>query len=102
MAGGPQNHIILENKFNGIKSRWSKLIESIQVLEQQPNIKEMEKKFAGLEGSTLSDIDNLKRRIKKVKLASPEVPDIQIAVEALEVIIIQLLVKINYCDEVKK
>ncbi|XP_065653209.1 utrophin-like isoform X2 [Hydra vulgaris] len=84
LAGGHQNHIALENKFNAIKLRWSKLMESIKVLEQQPNINEMEKRFIVLEGSTLSDIDNLKRKIKKVKLASPEVPDIQLAVEALE------------------
>lgn len=41
-------------------------------------------KFTALEGSVLSDIDNLKRKSKKIKLVSPEVNEIHIAVENLE------------------
>ena len=58
---------------------------NLEKLKSQPSRKELEKQFAALEGSVLTDIDNLKRKAKKVKLSSPEVNDIQCAVENLEV-----------------
>ncbi|XP_057306952.1 utrophin-like isoform X3 [Hydractinia symbiolongicarpus] len=83
-TGKPANHQDLLDKLDGVKSRWTKLLETFEVLKTRPRQKELEMKFAALEGSVLSDIDNLKRKSKKIKLVSPEVNEIHIAVENLE------------------
>lgn len=59
--------------------------DDAQKLKSQPNRKELERQFAALEGAILTDIDNLKRKVKKMKLTSPEVNDVQCALENLEV-----------------
>lgn len=61
-------------------------------MKTQPKVVELERKFSSLEGSVLTDIDNLKRKVKKVLLYAPEVNDIQMGLEMLEVI---LFVKFN-------
>ena len=61
-------------------------------MKTQPKVVELERKFSSLEGSVLTDIDNLKRKVKKVLLYAPEVNDIQMGLEMLEVI---LLVKFS-------
>lgn len=55
-------------------------------MKTQPKVVELERKFSSLEGSVLTDIDNLKRKVKKVLLYAPEVSDIQTGLEILEVI----------------
>ena len=56
-------------------------------MKTQPKVVELERKFSSLEGSVLTDIDNLKRKVKKVLLYAPEVNDIQMGLEMLEVIL---------------
>lgn len=68
-----------------MKVQWDKLKESYNKLTSQPKRKELEREFTALEGAVLSDIDNLKRKVKKLKLTSPEVNDIQAGMETLEV-----------------
>lgn len=67
------------------QTQLKRIKEKTVKLKSQPNRKELEREFAALEGSVLTDIDNLKRKLKKLKLSSPEVNDIQCAVESLEV-----------------
>ena len=43
--------------------------------------------FSTLEGSVLSSIDNLKRRMRKVRMTSPAVADLENAISELKVII---------------
>ena len=61
------------------------MLEGFEVLKQQPRSKELEINFTSLEGSILTAIDSLRRKAKHLKLNSPAVNDIQMAVETLEV-----------------
>ena len=67
------------------QSHMQQIKDGAQKLKTQPNRKELERHFVALEGAILTDIDNLKRKVKKMKLTSPEVNDVQIALENLEV-----------------
>jgi len=70
-----------------LNKQMEKLKDGFNKLKSKPSRKDLERKFSALEGAVLSDIDNLKRKVKKLKLSSPEVNDIQCSVENLEVII---------------
>lgn len=90
LANSAQSEI-KEKELQKIKVQWDQLKESYKKLFTQPKRKELEREFAALEGAVLSDIDNLKRKVKKLKLLSPEVNDIQSGMETLEVCIISCI-----------
>ena len=83
-TGKPERHEKLVGQLKGIKAKWSEVSKLFEEVKQKP-LKDLEVKFVSLHGNILSEMDNIFRSLKKLKLESPAVVDIQSSLGDLEV-----------------
>ncbi|XP_065057528.1 dystrophin-like isoform X3 [Rhopilema esculentum] len=82
-TGKPERHDKLQGQLKAIKVKWAEVTKLFEEVKQRP-LKDLEVKFVSLHGNILSEMDNIIRSIKKLKLESPTVADIQSLVNDLE------------------
>lgn len=83
-TGKPERHEKLVGQLKGIKAKWAEVTKLFEEVKQRP-LKDLEVKFVSLHGNILSEMDNIFRYVKKLKLESPAVADIQSSLGDLEV-----------------
>ena len=88
-TGKPERHDKLQGQLKAIKVKWAEVTKLFEEVKQRP-LKDLEVKFVSLHGNILSEMDNIIRSIKKLKLESPTVADIQSLVNDLEVRVLML------------
>lgn len=83
-TGKPERHEKLVAQLKGIKAKWAEVTKLFEEVKLRP-LKDLEVKFVSLHGNILSEMDNIFRNVKKLKLESPAVVDIQSSLSDLEV-----------------
>ena len=83
-TGKPERHDKLLTQLKNIKARWAEVSKLFEEVKLKP-LKDLEVKFVSLHGNILSEMDNIIRKVKKLKMESPGVVDIQYCIDNLEV-----------------
>ena len=83
-TGKPERHDKLQGQLKSIKARWAEVSKLFEEVKLKP-LKDLEVRFVSLHGNILSEMDNIIRKVKKLKLESPGVVDIQCCIDNLEV-----------------
>lgn len=83
-TGKPERHDKLLAQLKGIKAKWAEVAKLFEEVKLKP-LKDLEVGFVSLHGNILSEMDNIIRKVKKLKLESPASADIQASLDSLEV-----------------